>query len=391
VKSGRKGRMKSLNPTTFADLNPLQLQLNSLKLTYFKNYASLSLQLSPRFNCFTGLNGTGKTNVLDAIYLLCLTKSHRNLPDKSLVQHGADLFRVEGVFEHLNEYFKTVVKLPPGQRKILEVNGQETGRLADHIGRFPVVMIAPDDVALLQEGSEERRRLIDVTLSQTHTHYLTQLLLYNALLKQRNALLKAFAEHRRFDATLLEAIDVQLAAPAAAVHQYRMTFCTEIQPIFADLYARIAGGREVATLDFESDWPENDDFSAQLTAQLERDRALERTTRGPHRDDLLCRIEGHPVKKFASQGQMKSYLLALRLAQYEWLRQQRGVSPLLLLDDIFDKLDQQRVRQLLTLLVEGAFGQIFITDTQRERLAQIFKDIKVEYLFFETSEINKSL
>jgi DNA replication and repair protein RecF len=383
VKSGRKGRTKSLNATTFADLNPFYLQLVSLRLTHFKNYTSLSLQLSPQLNCFTGLNGTGKTNILEAIYLLCLTKNHRNLTDKLLIQHGADFFRVEGVFQQAQETFKTVIKLPPGQRKIVEVNGQEPERLADHIGRFPVVMIAPDDVSLLQEGSEERRRFMDVTLSQTSAQYLSQLLHYNALLKQRNALLKAFAEHRRFDAALLEAIDVQMAAPATALHQMRRAFCADIQPVFAQSYAQISGGNELATFSFESDWPENGDFLGLLSTQLERDRYLERTTRGPHRDDLNCLIEGQPVKKFASQGQIKSYLLALRLAQFQWLRERKGVTPLLLLDDIFDKLDPERVRRLLQLLTEGYFGQIFITDTQRERLDKVVSDLGVECQMFE--------
>lgn len=359
------------------------MHLHSIKLTHFKNYAQRALDLSPRLNCFVGLNGTGKTNLLDAVHVLCLTRSHRNLPDKNLIQHGESFFRVEGVFEHDGERSQVVVKFAGNQRKEIERNGSPYSRLADYVGRFPVVMIAPDDIALVQDGSEERRRFLDATLSQISSEYLQNLLTYNALLKQRNALLKIFAEQRRFDPALLEAIDRQMPGPAAVLSAKRREFIQTFEPVFQEIYAAIAGDGEQVAVALE---PGSDsaDFATVLAANTERDRILERTSAGPHRDDLDLSLHGHPVKKYASQGQLKSFLLALRLAQYEVLRREKGVSPLLLLDDIFDKLDEQRVRQLIALLIRRNFGQIFITDTQRSRMEAVVSSFEGEYLMVET-------
>lgn len=359
------------------------LQILSLKLAHFKNYDAQTLSLSPALNCFVGLNGMGKTNVLDAIHFLCLTKSHRGIPDKNLVQHGAEFLRVEGQFTAGDQKHKVVIKMPAEKRKELEVNGTTISRLADHIGKFPAVMIAPDDVELVQEGSEERRRYMDSTLSQISLEYLHNLVLFNALLKQRNALLKTFAEQRRFEPLLLEAIDRQLPAPAQTVHQARKDLTEKLEPLFAELYAVISGGNEKATLKYSSDWPESDNYADTLAANTDRDRITERTAAGPHRDDLEFCLDGMPVKKFASQGQLKSFLLALRLAQYEVLRAQTGISPILLLDDIFDKLDSRRVHQLVGLLLSRSVGQVFITDTQRSRLEEVVASFGVDFAVFE--------
>jgi len=357
--------------------------LNSLKLTHFKNYESQTLVFSERLNCLTGLNGMGKTNVLDAIHYLCLCKSNAGLPDKNLMQHGADFFRLEGLFENeTGEKDKVVAKYAAGQKRVMERNGNTVGRLTDFIGRYPVVMIAPDDVALVQEGSEERRRFLDVTLSQISPGYLQQLMTYNALLKQRNALLKTFAAERRFDASLLEAIDQQMPVPAQEVFEQRKSFIEGFEPLFADLYTAISGNREQVAVAFQSDLLDTP-LDVLLTANLEKDRHLQRTTGGPHRDDLQLWMDGQVVKKFASQGQLKSILLALRLAQYEFLRTQKQQAPLLLLDDIFDKLDEQRVRQLVSLLLHRNFGQIFITDTQRSRIESVVASLAGDYKMFE--------
>lgn len=358
------------------------MQLLSLKLANFKNYTQQSLALSPRLNCFVGLNGMGKTNLLDAIHFLCLTRSHRSVPDKNLVLHGEEFFRLEGVFEHAGERSKVVAKFIPGQRKEVERNGAVFTRLTDYIGLYPVVMIAPDDIALVQDGSEERRRFLDATLSQIFPDYLGNLLIYNNLVKQRTALLKTFAEQRRFDATLLEAIDRQLPAPARVLTEKRTAFCAGFVPLFQALYAEIAGSRERVNVVFESDCLDAD-MAALLENNIDKDRVLERTSAGPHRDDLLLTLDGQPVKKFASQGQLKSFLLAMRLAQYEALHREKHISPLLLLDDIFDKLDEQRVRQLVGLLLRRDFGQIFITDTQRSRIEAVVSSFAGEYKIFE--------
>jgi DNA replication and repair protein RecF len=361
----------------------IPLQILGLKLAHFKNYTAQSLSFSPALNCLVGLNGMGKTNVLDAIHFLCLTKSHRTLPDKNLVQSGADFMRVEGQLAVGDSRHKVVIKMPADKRKELEIDGVTVNRLADHIGRFPAVMIAPDDVTLVQEGSEERRRYMDSTLSQVSPEYLHNLVLFNALLKQRNALLKSFAEQRRFEPLLLEAIDRQMYAPAYVVHHARQEMVTTLEPLFTELYKTISGGQEAAQLRLISDWPDSDNYADTLAANTDRDRFSERTAAGPHRDDLEFNLNEMPVKKYASQGQLKSFLLALRLAQYEMLRARTGISPILLLDDIFDKLDANRVRQLVGLLLERNVGQVFITDTQRARIEEVVASFAVDFMVFE--------
>ena len=358
------------------------MHLSQLKLTNFKSYESQTFDLSPRLNCLTGLNGVGKTNVLDAVHFLCLCKSHAGLNDKHLIRHGAAFFRLEGRFEGPEGPVKIVAKYQSGQRKEIERNGTAYERLVDYIGQYPVVMIAPDDVSLVQEGSEDRRRFLDATLSQISPDYLQNLVIYNALLKQRNALLKSFAELRRFDADLLESIDRQMPVPAQVIYDQRKHFVAAFQPLFLEYYAAISGSRESVAVRYDSDL-EKADLAELLHKALEKDRFMQRSTTGPHRDDLALFMDGQAVKKFASQGQLKSFLLAIRLAQYEVLRQERKLTPILLLDDIFDKLDIQRVRQLVALLIRRDFGQIFITDTQRDRIESVIASFSGEYKMFE--------
>lgn len=364
----------------FSYLYPVYL--SGLKLSNFKNYESQKLDFSPGLNCLVGLNGAGKTNVLDAIHFMCLCRSHTGLNDRNLIRHGEGFFRLEGKFDASGESVKMVVKYQAGQRKEVERNGVAYERLADYIGQFPVVMIAPDDVALVQEGSEDRRRFLDATLSQISSEYLHNLLIYNAILKQRNALLKLFAEHRRFDATLLESLDQQMPGPATVLYTHRKKFVEDFEPLFASYYAEISGSREKVSVQYEADL-EDGDFARLLHEALEKDRILQRSTVGPHKDDLRLFMDGQLVKKFASQGQLKSYLLALRLAQYDILRQEKNIAPILLLDDIFDKLDAQRVRQLVGLLFHRNFGQTFITDTQRERIEAVVASFSGNYTIFE--------
>ncbi len=358
------------------------LYLHTLQLTHFKNYTQHGVELSPRLNGFAGPNGTGKTNLLEAVHVLCLTRSHRGLADKHMVQHGAAFYRLEGLFMREGEPERVVIKYD-GTRKEVAYNGAPFARLQEYIGRFPVVMVSPDDIALIQEGSEERRRFLDTTLSQLSPPYLHQLAVYTSLLKQRNALLKTFAERRRFDPLLLETFDQQMAGPAAALWQSRHQFVEQLQPLFQAVYAEIAGTHEQVSLHLEQG-SDSDNLAAELIAYRDRDRMLERTSVGPHRDDIEMLLYGHPVKKYASQGQLKSFLLALRLAQYEILRQVKGTSPLLLLDDIFDKLDEQRVQHLIDLLWRRNFGQIFLTDTHQQRLEAVVRAFSTEYLIHRT-------
>jgi DNA replication and repair protein RecF len=360
------------------------MSLSRLKLTNFKNYESQTLDFSKHLNCLTGLNGMGKTNVLDAIHFLCLCKSHSGLNDRNLIRHGEGFFRVEGHFETQRKKQKVVAKYQAGERKEFEINGSSVEKLSEHIGQFPVVMVAPDDVVLIQEGSEDRRRFLDVTLSQISPGYLQNLLTYNSLLKQRNALLKSFFESRYFDPVLLESIDRQMPEPAQHIHTMRRAFVESFKPYFASFYAAISGSRENVDIEYKTDLGK-DQLLDLFQQNLEKDRQLQRSTAGPQRDDLIMLMDGLPVKKFASQGQLKSYLLALRLAQYEVLRQEKGQVPILLLDDIFDKLDENRVHQLIGLLLDRDFGQVFITDTQRSRLENIVASFGDKYKIFEVA------
>lgn len=365
------------------------LYLQALKLTNFKNYDNQTLLLSEHLNCFVGKNGMGKTNILDAIYYLCMTKSHFKASDRNIVRHGEDFFRLEANFisesqgeNQSTKAAKLIVKVQPRKRKEFELNQVVYERLSEHIGQFPVVMIAPDDTLMAMEGSEERRRFLDNTLCQLDTAYLANLMHYNKVLSQRNKLLKQFVETRTYDDILIKTYDKQLLAAAEYIHQKRTDLMITFLPIFKDYYAQISGNQEIAACEYVSKL-NHEKFEVLLNESLEKDRILQRTTTGIHKDDLKFLFNDIAVKQFASQGQLKSYILALKLAQYELLRQEKGIAPLLLLDDIFDKLDASRVQQLLTLLIQKKeFGQIFITDTHEERVASIVSRFDMNFKKF---------
>jgi len=362
------------------------LYLQALKLTNFKNYENQTLLLSEHLNCFVGKNGMGKTNILDAIYYLCMTKSHFKSSDRNIVRHSEDFFRLEANFfsesDNTPKTSKLIVKVQPRKRKEFELNKVVYERLSEHIGQFPVVMIAPDDTLMAMEGSEERRRFLDNTLCQLDTAYLTNLMHYNKVLSQRNKTLKQFAETRTFDELLIKTYDRQLLAAANYIHQKRTDLMAVFIPIFKNYYAQISGEQEVVACEYASKL-NKEKFEVLLNENLEKDRILQRTTVGVHKDDLKFIFNNIAVKQFASQGQLKSYILALKLAQYELLRQEKGAAPILLLDDIFDKLDASRVQQLLQLLIQKKeFGQIFITDTHEERVANIVSKFEMDFKKF---------
>ncbi|MFK8101413.1 MAG: DNA replication/repair protein RecF [Saprospiraceae bacterium] len=348
----------------------MKMQLEKLKLVNFKNYESLTLDFVVGLNYFVGLNGMGKTNLLDAIYYLCMSKSNFIASDRNIVRHQESFFRVEGHFIRKSKIEKVVAKVIPGKQKELSRNDVPYLKLIDHIGRFPVVIIVPDDTSLVNEGSEVRRRFVDNTLCQLDQSYLTQLMQYNKILKQRNAALKQFAQTRQFNTSLILSYNEQLQAPAKYIHERRTAFAEMFSPIFNRYYGMIAKDREKVTCTYQSKLTETD-FKDLLEESAEKDRILQRTTTGIHKDDLRFRINDFALKQFASQGQMKSFVLALKLAQYELMQKQKNVQPILLLDDIFDKLDHLRVRALMALLADHDFGQVFITDTDENRLEEI--------------------
>jgi DNA replication and repair protein RecF len=367
------------------------MTLDQLHLLFFKNYDEANLNLSPGINCFIGDNGSGKTNLLDAVHYLALTKSAFTPLDAQSIKQGADFFVVKGNFTSpLLDRPETIqVSLRAGQKKTLTHDKQPYERMADHIGRYPAVLISPYDTDLIRQGSEERRRYFDSLQSQLDAEFLNLLIQYNGLLRQRNATLKQHPGAHGFDTLYLQALDDQLAPLGEGLSQLRTNFLVEFTPVFQRHYQQLAEGREQVTLDYKSQLP-GQNFRHLLLANERRDLALQRSTVGPHRDDFLFLMDGLPVKNYASQGQQKSFVIALKLAQFELLAARHPASasgalpttgkPLLLLDDIFDRLDDKRIARLLQLVADQTFGQVFLTDTSLERtdqaLAGVSSDIR---------------
>lgn len=321
----------------------------------------------------------GKTNLLEAIYYLAVGKNYAGLPDAYLAQHDSTFFRLEGSFFIQEKKEKIVAKVIPRNSKVLERNGVAYDRISEHLGLIPIVYITPDDTALVKEGSEVRRRFLDNTLSQISRHYLQHLITYNRLLKQRNALLKQFAENQTFNSRLLRVYNQQMEEPAHFIYEERKQFTNRFNQILMDVVSRLSSENESVSCNYQCSLNDEGSLPAQLIIAEEKDRQLQRTTVGIHKDDLQFRLEDLPLKRFASQGQLKTFVLALKLAQYELLREEKKELPLLLLDDIFDKLDQSRVENLLRYIQNSAFGQVFITDTHPDRIVSILDRLQLDY------------
>lgn len=379
------------------------MTLDQLHLLFFKNYDEANLSLSPGINCFIGDNGSGKTNLLDAIHYLALTKSAFTALDSQSIKQGADFFVVKGKFTSpLFDRPETIqVSLRLGQKKTLTHDKQPYERMADHIGRFPAVLISPYDTDLIRQGSEERRRYFDSLQSQLDVEFLQLLIQYNSLLRQRNATLKQQPSGSHgFDIVYLQALDDQLAPLGEKLSALRASFLTEFTPVFQSHYQQLAEGREVVSLAYKSQLP-GQDFRHLLLANERRDLALQRSNVGPHRDDFIFLMDELPVKSYASQGQQKSFVIALKLAQFELLARRplstatsQGVStskPLLLLDDIFDRLDDKRIARLLQLVADHTFGQVFITDTSLARTDQALTGISSDIRRFRVQAGTVSL
>jgi DNA replication and repair protein RecF len=362
------------------------MTLDQLHLLFFKNYDEANLSLSPGINCFIGDNGTGKTNLLDAIHYLALTKSAFTALDAQSIKQGADFFVVKGKFSspQLDRPETIQVSLRVGQKKTLTHDKQPYERMADHIGRYPAVLISPYDTDLIRQGSEERRRYFDSLQSQLAPDFLNLLIQYNGLLRQRNATLKQNTGSHGFDTLYLQALDDQLAPLGESLSAMRVGFLAEFTPVFQSHYQQLAEGREQVTLEYKSQLP-NQNFRHLLLANERKDLALQRSTVGPHRDDFVFLMDGQPIKTFGSQGQQKSFVIALKLAQFELLatrhegdEQSTKGKPLLLLDDIFDRLDDKRIARLLQLVADHTFGQVFLTDTSLERTDQALAGVDTD-------------
>lgn len=359
------------------------MHLEEIHLIQFKNFEELQVLFTDGINCITGRNGSGKTNLLDAIHYLCLTKSFLNPIDSQHIRHEQPFMVVEGKFALPASSEHIYMGLKRGQKKVFRRNKKEYEKLAQHIGQFPVVVIAPQDGLLITGGSEERRRFMDGLISQYDTVYLSHLIGYQKVLLQRNALLKSFYEERRWDTLTLEILNEQLCQFGQPIQEKRRDFIREFLPVFENYYAEIAGVQEVPGLKYASRWMENMPLAEALKLSEDKDRITTYTTEGPHREDWEFQLAGHPIKKFGSQGQQKSYLVGLKLAEHHFLKQHCGTSPILLLDDIFDKMDHHRVGRLISCISEPGFGQVFITDTGTEYILPIFDQGKVPYNLIE--------
>ncbi|MDF7812424.1 DNA replication/repair protein RecF [Hymenobacter sp. YC55] len=351
--------------------------LENLHLLFFKNYSEANLRLSPRINCFVGDNGSGKTNLLDAIHYLSLTKSAFSTADTQSIKQDEEFFVVKGRFQRTPEDAALPslplpteviqVSLRVGQKKAVTHDKQPYERISDHIGRYPAVLISPYDTDLIRQGSEERRKYFDSLISQLDHEYLELLIAYNHILRQRNSLLKLAAERQGgYDREYLLVLDEQLVPAGQKIIEARQQFLQDFTPVFQRHYQQLADSREIVTLDYKTQLLEAD-FAKLLRLNERKDLALQRTTVGPHKDDFVFLMDGLPVKSYGSQGQQKSYVISLKLAQFEILAARKQHKPLLLLDDIFDRLDEKRITRLLQLVADHTFGQVFLTDTHLDR------------------------
>ncbi|TWR28187.1 DNA replication/repair protein RecF [Mucilaginibacter achroorhodeus] len=363
------------------------MYLQHLSFINFKNYAEAELSLAEGVNAFVGNNGAGKTNLLDAVHYLSLCKSYFNPIDSQQIKQGADFFMINGTFQKNGGKEVVACGVKRNQKKQFKRNKKDYQRLADHIGLLPLVMISPYDISIIIEGSEERRKFIDNVISQTDSKYLDELIAYNKVLANRNSLLKQIADKGRYDPELLSIYDEQLVSSGTRIFEKRRVFMDAFTEIFNRHYQFLSQDAERVELAYESPLLQ-DNFATLLKKNMERDRILERTSLGIHRDDLQFNIHGMSMKRFGSQGQQKSFLIALKLAQYTFLTQTKGFKPLLLLDDIFDKLDDNRVTKLMQMVSNNNFGQVFITDTSMERVQAIFEKINVEVKLFKVTEGN---
>lgn len=358
--------------------------LKKINLLNFKNYPETSLELEPGVNALLGNNGEGKTNLLDAIHYLSMCKSYFNPIDAQNIRFGEDFFVVQGVF-NLNGIAENIsCGLKRNAKKVFKRNQKEYERLADHIGLFPVVMISPTDTVLITEGSEERRKFMDSIISQFNKSYLEDLINYTRVISQRNAYLKQSAMSRSFDKNSLLIWDEQMIPLAERIHEVRKNFISDLEPIFNNFYKIISGFKEEIDLRYDSHLNKAD-FSIALEAAVEKDRMLQYSSVGVHKDDLSFLINEVPVRRYASQGQQKSFLIALKLAHFNFIAKEKDINPILLLDDIFDKLDESRVTRLMELVSNENFGQLIITDSHEDRLKKIFDHMNVHLPTFHIS------
>ncbi|ACU08059.1 DNA recombination and repair protein RecF [Flavobacteriaceae bacterium 3519-10] len=356
--------------------------IQKLQLIQFKNHSQQTLEFSPQINCFVGNNGVGKTNVLDALHYLSVGKSFLGNTDLNNIQTDGDFFAIEGKIYDGEKENIIKIQMPRDAKKLIKKNDKSYDRMADHIGFLPSVIISPYDSNLISDSGESRRKFLDAMISQTDSDYLYNLIQYQKTIQQRNALLKSFAKNRYFDPENLEIYNEPLIRFGTAIFIKRTEFLDSILPLIQSYYSIISNGNEQVTVDYHSDL-KTSSFEELLNENLDKDRVLTYTSKGIHKDDLVFEMNGNSLKRTGSQGQQKSFLIALKLSQMNRIKELTGKTPVLLLDDIFDKLDDSRVLQLIELVNREHFGQIFITDTNKERTESVVRKINEESKIFE--------
>lgn len=362
------------------------MYLQELRLNNFKNCQTAELSLSEKINCFVGLNAAGKTNILDSIYYLAFCKSYFSLTDKQNIKQGEDYFAIHGDFHFDNDELHTISCVQKSaSKKSFRFDKKEYERLADHIGKIPLVMISPYDSDLINGGSDLRRKFIDGVISQFDASYLNSLLNYNKALQQRNKQLKFFLENRIWDNNLIEMWNHQLIQTAVPINEKRKLFLEEFVPVFQRYYSIVSNTNEKVSITYSSALNERR-YEELLQENADHDRFSAYTNVGVHKDDLIFLIDDNPVKQFASQGQQKSFVVAIKLAQFDFNYTKIGHKPILLLDDIFDKLDDSRVEQLVKLVGNDHFGQVFITDTQKHRIKLLMDNAIINHKIFKVNK-----
>lgn len=357
------------------------MHLKTLHIMNYRNIGAADIELSSGINCFVGSNGAGKTNILDTIYYMSFCKSLFGAADSQNIRHGEPFFVIQGSYLRRDEEENIYCGVKRGQKKQFKRNKKDYQRLADHIGLLPLVVVAPLDELLIADGAEERRKYADSVISQCNRGYLDNLMRYNKLLQQRNALLKTMQEQPQPDFSLLDVLDMQMAQLGTYISHVRAEFVEWLKPVLTQFYQRLSSGREPVDISYVTGLQRYDLYAGLVEAR-QRDLALGYTSRGIHKDDIEFMLDGYQMKKVGSQGQRKSFVIALKMAQFMYLRQYNGITPLLLLDDVFDKLDMERGDNLIRLVADTDFEQIFITDTNRERLTQLLAAANKSYKVF---------
>lgn len=353
------------------------MHLENIQLFNFKNHEELNLSFSPSINCIVGNNGVGKTALLDAIYFLTMGKSALIALDNLLIMHDQQFLMAKGLFSKNDSVFEILGSFKRLGKKVFKNNQVPYEKISEHIGKFPVVFISPEDTELIHGGSEMRRKFMDVVISQFSAEYLQDLIKYNKILKQRNSLLKVFYDTGKKDFVLLDTYDLQLSELIFAISRERMDFIAGFSVFFQDAYLFLTKGKEKVELIFKAGI--SDDPLADFKSSRQKDCVLQRTTKGIHRDDLELVIDDYPLKKFGSQGQQKSFVIAMQLAKFKMIEGKVNFKPILLLDDIFDKLDDHRILNLLKMVEDLEFGQVFLTDAREERTKKVFEFVNTDY------------